>query len=70
MDKLIDVKAVSKQLGIKESMVRNLVFKRQIPFIKIGALLRFDPVEITVWCKSNNTKINCLCLGSDSFRSD
>lgn len=58
MGTLVDIKAVAKQLGIKESMVRNLVFKKKIPFIKIGSLLRFDPDQITTWYKTNHTKNN------------
>lgn len=43
---LISIPMLAKQLSLKESHVRNLVFKKKIPFIKIGRLVRFKPDEV------------------------
>ena len=47
-------------LGIKESHLRSLVFKRKIPFIKVGRLLRFDVDEIDQWIEKNSNLVESL----------
>lgn len=36
-------------LGLKESQVRELVFRRQIPFTKTDRRLRFDQAALDAW---------------------
>lgn len=39
-------------LGLKLSRIRHLVFKKQIPHIKIGASIRFDREQLEIWINS------------------
>jgi excisionase family DNA binding protein len=41
-----------KLLNIKHSGARFLVFHRQIPFIKVGRSVFFDPSDIKAWLES------------------
>jgi len=43
-------------LSIKMSRLRTMVFKKEIPVIRLNRLLRFDPDEIEKWL--NNKKAN------------
>jgi excisionase family DNA binding protein len=49
---LIDVQEASIFLNMKKSRLRNLVFQKQIPFLKIGASVRFDKGELLRWLAS------------------
>jgi excisionase family DNA binding protein len=49
---LLDVHGVAELMGDTVRHVRRLVFERRIPYIKVGALLRFDPVAIRAWLES------------------
>ncbi len=46
---LLDSPAVADWLGVTVRHVRRLVTERRIPYIKVGRLIRFDPVEIERW---------------------
>ena len=46
---LLDIGEVAAHLNVTVRHVRRLVFERRIPYIKVGALLRFDPEEVTAW---------------------
>lgn len=46
---LLNVSEIAKYLGCKEKHVRNLVFRREIPFKKVGRLVRFDVEEVRRW---------------------
>lgn len=46
---LLDIGEVAAHLDVTVRHVRRLVFERRIPYIKVGALLRFDPEEIAAW---------------------
>ena len=45
----VDVKAVAEFLGSSERHVRELVYRRAIPFYKVGRLLRFRLSEVEAW---------------------
>ena len=40
---------VAAYLKVKESHLRSLVFRNEIPFHKVGKLLRFKKSEIDSW---------------------
>lgn len=45
-------------LKIKKSRLRTAVFRKEIPYIKIGRLIRFDLEDLKVWLdrlKMNST---------------
>lgn len=46
---LWNVSAVACFLGVPERTVRDLVYRRAIPFRKVGRTLRFSPEEIEKW---------------------
>lgn len=46
---LLDLPSVAERLGVNHRYMRRLVAERRIPFIKLGHLLRFDPVEVEDW---------------------
>ena len=48
-DALVDISAVAERLCVSVSYVRARVFRREIPFYKIGAAVRFDLGEIERW---------------------
>ena len=56
MQKLIDIKTASELLGIKLSRMRVAVFKGEVPYIKIGRLIRFNPIELETWIEAKSQK--------------
>lgn len=46
---LIDVATVAAHLGLTERTIRRRVAHCEIPYFKLGHLVRFDPVEIQAW---------------------
>jgi excisionase family DNA binding protein len=44
--KLVDIKELSRRISIPKGTLYNLVYLRQIPFVKRGRSLRFDPEEV------------------------
>jgi excisionase family DNA binding protein len=45
----LTVAELAEMIGSSESFVRKLVFNNKIPFIKIGKLVRFRPVDVHRW---------------------
>lgn len=55
--KLLDVNQVAEYLNVSNGSVSMMVYRRQIPFIKIGGRLRFDPAEIDAWLDAQRVKV-------------
>ena len=51
---LWDICKTSQMLSISQKTLRDWVYKRQIPFKKVGKLVRFDPSEIHGWIEERN----------------
>ncbi len=49
MGNLISIEKIAELLNVKTSWIRSMVFKKQIPFIKIGKHIRFSEEEIQKW---------------------
>lgn len=49
----LDVSGTAAYCGITERQVRALVFRREIPFTKVGRLLRFDVRRLDAWLEAN-----------------
>lgn len=49
MEKLYDINELAKLLAVKPSWIRSQVFKKQIPYLKIGNLIRFESKAIKAW---------------------
>jgi excisionase family DNA binding protein len=52
MEGLMTIGDVSALTKIKVGTLRKFVLKRQIPFVKLGAGLRFRTAEIEAWIES------------------
>jgi excisionase family DNA binding protein len=46
---LLDIDGLATRLGVSARFVRRLVEERRVPFVKLGRLVRFDPVEVEAW---------------------
>ena len=46
---LLTIQEASEFLKMKESWIRSAIFKRAIPYIKMGALIRFNKTELHRW---------------------
>ena len=56
MEKLMTYKQIANQLGVTVRYIAKLVSLDEIPFIKIGKAVRFNPPKVREWLekKSNN----------------
>lgn len=50
--KLLSIQEASDFLNLKVSWLRSAVFKDQIPYIKVGHLIRFDQNDLVEWINS------------------
>ena len=46
---LVDIATVAQALGISMRQVRRFVADGQMPFVRVGHLIRFDPDELNDW---------------------
>jgi excisionase family DNA binding protein len=51
MEKLWKHTDVANYLNVSPWTIRGKVSRREIPFLKIGQSVRFDPSEIEAWAK-------------------
>jgi excisionase family DNA binding protein len=49
----LTVKEVSQYVGIATDTIYKMVSQRQIPFSKLGRLLRFDQTILDAWIKQH-----------------
>jgi excisionase family DNA binding protein len=47
--RLLDIDAVAELLSTSVRHVRRLVQERRIPVVRVGRLIRFDPVDLDAW---------------------
>ena len=52
MKELLTIDEISEYLGIKKSTLYSKVERREIPFYKIGHLIRFRKAEIDAWMEN------------------
>lgn len=52
----LSVAQLSTKLDIKPRTIRAWIFKRQIPYVKIGKLVRFKDTDIEHFLKNNEQK--------------
>lgn len=43
---LVDAEHLAERLGVTERMIRELRYRREIPAVKVGRLVRYDPIEV------------------------
>ena len=51
--RLLTIKEASEYLGITENALYCMVYRRQIPFVKIGKRLRFDKIDLDKWIEKH-----------------
>ncbi|MBD66491.1 MAG: excisionase [Halobacteriovoraceae bacterium] len=51
-NKLLTIQEASEFLSVKISRLRTAVFKREIPYVKIGRLVRFKVEDLNEWIDS------------------
>lgn len=50
---ILTIKEAAKFLNIKVSNLRSAVFKRKIPYLKLGALIRFKKSDLVEWLEKS-----------------
>jgi len=50
---LLDIDGLATRLGVGARFGRRLVEERRVPFVKVGRLVRFDPVEVEAWIRAS-----------------
>lgn len=53
-NEFLKIDEAAKLINIKISRIRNLVFSRKIPFIKVGATVRFSRGKLISWMESKS----------------
>lgn len=53
---LLSIEEASNFLSIKVSRLRTAVFRKEIPFVKIGRLVRFKQDDLLNWIEDNTVK--------------
>jgi len=51
-NRLWSIGDVSTFLAVSVSTIRDWVYKRKIPYIKVGRHIRFRPSDIEIWLKN------------------
>ena len=54
--RLLNIKEVSEYLGISQKGLYNMIYRREIPFIKIGGRVRFDIIDLDKWIERQKIK--------------
>ena len=64
---LLTIEEAAKLLSIKISRLRTAVFRKEIPFIKIGRLVRFKESHLSEWISSNTKEVKSRSILDDIF---
>ena len=51
---LIKIKEVAEMMAMNPTSIYKLVYRKAIPYIKIGGALRFDRDKIIAWINQNS----------------
>ena len=54
--RLLNIKEASEYLGISQKGLYNMIYRREIPFIKIGGRVRFDIIDLDKWIEGQKIK--------------
>ena len=52
METLMTIADLAEKMRLTESTIRSYVLHKRVPYVKIGAAIRFSPTEIEEWLKS------------------
>ena len=53
----MDIAEVSERLGVRPKTIYAWVHMRQIPFVKVGRLVKFDPQDISAWIELRKVSV-------------
>lgn len=53
---LLDVKGLAAKLAISQGHVYRMAAEKRIPYLRVGALLRFDPAAIDAWLENRKVE--------------
>lgn len=56
-NRLVGIDEIAQQLGVKIKTVYGWVHMRQIPFVKVGRLVRFDLIDVNDWVKQRKVEV-------------
>ena len=54
--RLLSIGQVSQQLGVSVKTLYGWVCLRQIPYVKMGRLVKFDPRDIARWIETKKRR--------------
>jgi excisionase family DNA binding protein len=57
MPRLLTEAQVCEHLSITPRHLRELRYRRDIPFVKVGRLVRFRPAEVDAWLEANTVEM-------------
>lgn len=46
---LLDTAKAAEFIGVRETWIRYKVFRKEIPYIKVGRLVRFEASQLQKW---------------------
>ena len=55
---LLTISDAAKRLSTSERHLRELIYRRQIPFLRVGRLIRFDSSDLDTWVESRKVAAN------------
>lgn len=55
--KLLTITEAAGMLNIKPSGLRALIFRKAIPYIKVGRRVRLDQMALTEWLQAQTQKV-------------
>ena len=51
MNKLISVRELAEVVGLSENTIYSLTASGDLPHLRFGAAIRFDPVDVEAWAR-------------------
>ena len=58
--RLLSIGQLSQQLGISVKTLYGWVCLRQIPYVKMGRLVKFDPRDIAKWIETKKNRCGAI----------
>ncbi len=55
--KFVGIEDLAAYLGVRANTVRSWVWQRQIPYVKVGRLVRFDMQEVDTWIRDRRKEV-------------
>lgn len=55
----LSISCLTRLLNVPEKTIRHWIYRREIPFYKIGRHIRFDPKDIQQWISDRRQTYEC-----------